>query len=384
MPAERRKRVAVFVTGAFSAPDRLDWISGHVQIPLMAAKILSTAGYHVTLITTREDETHCLPYALPAALDVCVVQHASGWAPDHRIYARQAFQQVRQLRALLCQKRFDLIHFFGGTATGWLLCALKCMGIHAAAMYSPLKRPARDRSALYHWGLGLAFRRACGVLATSDYVGAGWAAVVGEEKVRVLYPGIMRELDMGPEIAEKNAVLFWRDGSYDNGVDVAMASFRRLAPKYPATRFVIAVRAQGSYRDQLRQLSRDVENIEVYFYPYREGVSLAGLLGRAHFAIGPFRRLTINPQIALLETLHAGVPVITTAIESNAEVVQHEENGLLIPPADEGALSSAIERLLQDATLLTRLRGNARHSMERRWNWNDFGRQLLQAYGELP
>ena len=381
MAAENTKRIAVFVTGAFSSRDRLDSVSGHVQIPLMAARILHSAGHEVTLITTKDRGTHCLPYELPAGLEIRVVQHASGWSSEHRIYAGKAVKQLLQLRALMKRQRYDIVHFFGGAVTGWLLCALKFMGVPSTAFYSPIKGPRSYRSRLRTHALRSAFRPVERVLATSDYVSACWAPIVGEAKVRAMCPGVVRQHEQDvPDGVRKDSVLFWRCARYDNGVDMALASFRKLAPQYPDIRFVFAVRPHDRYEDELLRLGQEIENVDVHLYPYENGISLSALLARALFVVQPFRQLSINPQLSILESLYAGVPVIATAVESNGEVVCHEESGLLIPPEDEGALSSAIERLLTDIQLLDRLARNARRMTERRWNWDLFGQQLLRAY----
>jgi len=193
----------------------------------------------------------------------------------------------------------------------------------------------------------------------------------------------MREFPLKRNTGNGQTVLFWRDARHENGVDIAIRSFQKLAPKYPHVRFVFAVRPRDEYEDALFRLSRTIQNVAVHIYPYRNGVSLAGLLGEALFVVQPFRRLSVNPQMCILETLYAGVPVITTEIESNPEVVHHEENGLLIPPDDEPSLSAGIERLLCDHCLLAELSRSARPSTQRQWSWELFASGLLQTYDEL-
>jgi len=381
MTAERAKRVGVFVTGAFTPPERLDSVSGHVQIPLAAAGILRRAGYDVTLITTKPPGADCLPRECPEGLAIRTVQHPSAWCPDYRLFPGRAIRQGGQLLALLRQERFDVIHFFGGIGTGWLLGALKQMGVTSTAFYSPIKAPPPDQSALGRWALRGAFRRVERVLTMSDYVAHRWTPIVGARHVAVMRPGVgpqhLRRRDAG---TPRDSVLFWRCARHTNGVDIAMASFRRLAPAHPDLRFVFAVRPHDPYEAELLELGAAIDNIDVHIYPYENGISLPLLLARARFVVQPFRHLSINPQLAILESLYAGVPVIATDVESNRELVCHEENGLLIPPEDEGALSEAVERLLADASLLARLTRNARSVTQRRWNWDVFARTLLDAY----
>jgi glycosyltransferase involved in cell wall biosynthesis len=376
-------RIGIFVTGAFWNRQYLGAISGHVQIPLMAAKILSSAGCDVTLITTKPQGGECIPCELPDELDVCIVQHATHPWPRHGIHVGKAIRQTGQLRTLLRRRRFDVVHFFGGTSTGLLLCILKSVGLSSVAFYTPIKGPPAYRSGLRTKMTRAAFRRLDHVCATSDCVAAGWEGCMGNGNVHTLRPGITKALSPAPPSTKRNSVLFWRNAGYDNGVDLAMESFSDLAGRYPDVRFVFAVRPHDEYEQALLMLAHEIENIHVHIYPYRDGVTLATLLSEALFVVQPFRRLSVNPQMSILETLYAGVPVIATEIESNGELVQHEENGLLIGPNDEAQLSGAIERLLEDGDLLTRLTRNARATTERRWNWDRFGRQLLQVYREL-
>ena len=51
---------------------------------------------------------------------------------------------------------------------------------------------------------------------------------------------------------------------------------------------------------------------------------------------------------AVMEGLAAGLPVVTTDVGGDAEVIAHERTGLLIPPRDVPALTRAIERVLRN------------------------------------
>lgn len=62
--------------------------------------------------------------------------------------------------------------------------------------------------------------------------------------------------------------------------------------------------------------------------------------------------------VALLEAMAAGLPVVATKVEGVEDVIFDSYNGLLIPPADSGALSQAIISLLSNEELRIRL-GNA-------------------------
>lgn len=64
--------------------------------------------------------------------------------------------------------------------------------------------------------------------------------------------------------------------------------------------------------------------------------------------------------VAILEAMSVGVPVIATPVAGIREVVRDGDTGLLVPPASPVALADAIERLLADRPLRTRLATAAR------------------------
>jgi glycosyltransferase involved in cell wall biosynthesis len=67
----------------------------------------------------------------------------------------------------------------------------------------------------------------------------------------------------------------------------------------------------------------------------------------------------------LLEVMSLGVPIVTTPVGGNRELIIHGETGLLVPYNDDNALRSAIMRLRTDDALARSLRDPARASLHR-------------------
>jgi glycosyltransferase involved in cell wall biosynthesis len=68
---------------------------------------------------------------------------------------------------------------------------------------------------------------------------------------------------------------------------------------------------------------------------------------------------------ALLEAMAMRRAVVATDVDGSREVVRDGETGLLVPPADEGALAAAILRLLEDEPLRAALGERGRRAVER-------------------
>ncbi|MCH7812339.1 MAG: glycosyltransferase, partial [Chloroflexi bacterium] len=65
------------------------------------------------------------------------------------------------------------------------------------------------------------------------------------------------------------------------------------------------------------------------------------------------------------------------------EVIEDGISGLLVPPADAGALAQAIERLLDDARLRARLGEAARRRIVEHFTWRETAAQTLALYQEV-
>jgi glycosyltransferase involved in cell wall biosynthesis len=73
--------------------------------------------------------------------------------------------------------------------------------------------------------------------------------------------------------------------------------------------------------------------------------------------------------IKLFEYMSAGRAVVATAIGQQAEIVRHEENGVLVEPGDARGLSDAIHRLIDEPALRRRLGDAARETIVRGYTW---------------
>jgi glycosyltransferase involved in cell wall biosynthesis len=81
--------------------------------------------------------------------------------------------------------------------------------------------------------------------------------------------------------------------------------------------------------------------------------------------------------IAAQEALVAGLPVVTSRLAGIPEVVRDERTGFLCAPADESGFISAIERLLDDASLRANMSRAAREHAERNLSGHIWHNHLL-------
>ncbi len=84
--------------------------------------------------------------------------------------------------------------------------------------------------------------------------------------------------------------------------------------------------------------------------------------------------------VSLIESLAAGVPVVSTRVGGVPSVVQDGVTGLLAPPADSGAMAAAICRLLEDPTLSTRFSTAGQSDVTNRFSLDRLVADIVAVY----
>jgi len=102
---------------------------------------------------------------------------------------------------------------------------------------------------------------------------------------------------------------------------------------------------------------------------------------RCLFAVLPSICLDACPT-TVLEAMACGRPVVATTTGGVVDIIASGENGLLVPPGDEGMLTGAMGRLLNDAELRARLATGARERI-RRFTASAVAERLEAVYAQV-
>lgn len=85
----------------------------------------------------------------------------------------------------------------------------------------------------------------------------------------------------------------------------------------------------------------------------------------------------------LLESMAAGVPVVTTRVGGNPEVIEHGKGGILVPPRDSRALAEAIYAILKNRDLAKSLGEAGRRRVADRFSLDRMVRETQDLYMKL-
>ncbi|MFH1798651.1 MAG: glycosyltransferase family 4 protein [Candidatus Omnitrophota bacterium] len=84
--------------------------------------------------------------------------------------------------------------------------------------------------------------------------------------------------------------------------------------------------------------------------------------------------------LSLMEAMAAAKACVASRVGGVSELISHEEEGILVPPEDAGALREGIERLLNDMELRRGLGENARGKARESFSIKDSVRKTIEVY----
>ena len=130
-----------------------------------------------------------------------------------------------------------------------------------------------------------------------------------------------------------------------------------------------------SYIDQ-----RGLKNVELLGFV--EGKALHTLIRESSCTLVPSEWYE-NCPMSVLESMALGRSVIGTRIGGIPELIRHEEDGMLVDPAEPEQLASAIERLCSDSARAEQMGMAARRKVEKEFSASRHYTHIAQVYSEL-
>jgi glycosyltransferase involved in cell wall biosynthesis len=291
--------------------------------------------------------------------------------PDEVAFARGARGVLRSLPSI----DFILAHAHSAAYTG-----ARGLGtpfgffVHGDIFARPKGTYDARLTAFYRWIAPRAYASANVVFVLAPYL-AEMARERGARKVEVVPNGIDLHdlgLDAPPEPRPRSGPLRMLTVgrlSVEKGIEHLLAACRLLAPDVD---YELTIAGTGPLDADLRNAAADLPRVRFV------GAVPRALLGGLYRDHDLFVTATLNEAFALvvLEALACGLPVVGTSIEALRAVVTEGGNGLLVAPADPGALAAAIERIARDEPLRLSLAANAHASVLPRYGWAAIGDEI--------
>ncbi|MCX7015686.1 MAG: glycosyltransferase family 4 protein [Candidatus Sumerlaeota bacterium] len=305
------------------------------------------------------------------------------------------------LAFLARERRFDIIHSHASRANLiGRLTALRGRIAHVATIHSPIDQDINDAS--HSRRLQVTVDRA------GRFLSKRIIFVSDEERQRQIQQGLPESkaafipngVERKPPPKRLRLAELRERWALGEGRAIAVMIAQLRPRKGPETLISAMAETRAAVPNSLAVFVGDAEFVESRDYlaelkdlAAREGVEshvkfvgfcddVPAALALAHVSVLP-SRFGEGLPLTLLESMAAGLPIVTTDIPGNREAVRHEENGVLVPPDDPHALAQALIRLFSDTVLRERLGAEGRRLAEEIYDMRLVATRHEELYEEI-
>lgn len=349
---------------------------GAERVVIELARSWASAGHAVTITTLMPSVAD--EYSIPAGVERCTLD-LSGTSRHVVESLWNTVARDRALRAFLLGKRPDVVVSFMDATNVRVLRATRRTGIPVVISEEtdPTSYPLAWRWRVLRRAL---YPRADALVVHAEGL-RSWANRVMLRRSRVHVVPNAIWLDIQPSAPrgtnDRYVVLGMGRLTHVKGFDVLLRAFAEVAPR--AASWDLVIWGEGPERASLEALARELGIADRARFPGRTDDPAAAYPAADVFAL-PSR--TEAFPLALVEAMASGLPVVASALRTGpSEVVENGNNGLLVRPDDPASLRDALERLIGDADLRSRL-GAAATGVQSRYSRSSVAAQwehLLRA-----
>jgi glycosyltransferase involved in cell wall biosynthesis len=202
------------------------------------------------------------------------------------------------------------------------------------------------------------------------------AAFVGSGPVARVQ-GAARVSAMQAQWSNDPVVVFAGRAQSGRGVDDLITAFEQVRLELPRARLrLLLLPGAGAARWQSALEGKPWAEVRLGALD-----NLETQLAECQLAVFPFRwSVTLTPALAAAEAMAVGLPVVATAVECLAPLVEHGVNGALVAPREPAALAEAIVAILTSSERWQPQSEAARKTIEESWAWPDAARDLQELY----
>jgi len=162
-----------------------------------------------------------------------------------------------------------------------------------------------------------------------------------KRKTKVIYNGIDTTVFKMRTQENKNKFIVASHLRASKGIQDLLKALSIL-PKQNLKDITVDIYGKGPYEEQLKQLSKKYNLTEIVTFK-GSSASLHKLFANYSYMIQPTYMECFS--LSILESLSANIPVITTTVGGNLEVLCDEENSFIYPPGDYEKLANIIKNI---------------------------------------
>ena len=219
------------------------------------------------------------------------------------------------------------------------------------------------------------------VIAVSSYMIEWLSRFLSNGDVSLVYHGIDTELFRNSAgEPEDPTILFVGRFALHKGIHVLLKALPLVFKEIPRAKVLIV--GNGDNKDMILRVKNSIKRENHEFIGFVENYTdLPQIYSRATIFVSPSFEDLLG--FRLLEAMGCGVPVVATDVGGVPELISNERNGLLVPAGDHNILAEKMISLLTDDSLRSKIRNNARITVEKKFTARAMSQETLKIYNEL-
>lgn len=213
------------------------------------------------------------------------------------------------------------------------------------------------------------------IITTSEYSKNEIVSVgINPELVHVLPPGLDRDKfknlssKIKSDSEDRKTILCVGNYVPRKGIIYLIEALAKIKNNSLTLHLVGNRKNNSAYYNQLKHAVEKFKLTEcVVFHDGADQENLKKLYASADIFVLPSFKETFG--IVFLEAMHYGLPIITTNVSAMPELIEENQNGLLVPPADSEALAKAISKLIENPELIKAMGETGRKKIAHSYYW---------------
>jgi len=179
---------------------------------------------------------------------------------------------------------------------------------------------------------------------------------------------------------DAKVLLFFGQIKDVKGLDLLLEAMPEVLKKHPGAVLLIAGKPWKSdfsaYEAQMERLAiRERCITHIRFIP-DDDVPL--YYGACELVVLPYRR--IYQSGVLLMAMSYGRPVLTSDLDSFADVIEEGKTGMMFTACDSQALANRLIQALSDPESLHRIANSGQQFVSKNFNWDQIGKMTIDCY----
>lgn len=221
------------------------------------------------------------------------------------------------------------------------------------------------------------------LITVTDQVKTLYSKVFDVEKIWTMPLGVDTNLFVPPKnVSQKdNYEILFAGYLYKlKGVEYLIRAMQIVAKEHRG----VKLRIVGNGPDKPR-LKRLAETLRIGYDVIFEGLVPHTQMPRYYQRCDIFCFPTLGEPFgkAVIEAMACAKPVIASSIGGPAEIIQNEQTGLLVPPAQPKVLATKINELLDDGKKAEQMGANARKAVTEKYSWEKISETYHGLYKSL-